>query len=151
MNDSERVNPGHTNIRAVLRMVGPLVAGIGLVLIVVGVASFFRAFGGFEPPKYFWCAFAGIPLLGVGIAICKFAFMGPVVRYMAAETAPVAKDTFNYVAEGTQPGVRKVASAVAEGLSAAGRQTAAGLECAACGQLNDADARFCDNCGATLA
>jgi hypothetical protein len=146
MIDEERLNPGHSNIRGVLRVVGPLVAGLGLVFTIVGIGSFFAAFGSFGPPRYFWCAFVGMPLLFVGIAISKFAFLGRLTRYVAGESAPVAKDTFNYLAQGTQPGVRAMATAVGQGLQGRGAQA----QCAKCGQSNDADARFCRNCGTGL-
>jgi hypothetical protein len=93
--------------------------------------------------------------MGVGGALCKFAFLGAVSRYVAGETAPVAKDTFNYLADGTKDGVRDIAGAIGQGLSA-GLGTAAGgtekivLRCHKCNHTNDADARFCDQCGAPL-
>jgi hypothetical protein len=151
MRDEERINPGHTSARSALRVVGPIVAAIGLVMTLIGLGSFFSSFGsfgssGFGPPRYFWCAIVGLPLLGLGLMITKVAFMGRVLRYVAGETAPVAKDTFNYVAEGTQQGVRTLASAVAEGLTGNERTTV----CSACRQVNDADARFCRKCGAAL-
>src|SRR5262245_23998574 len=82
MSNNSGVNsPDHLAARAMLRMIGPGVALIGLVLVVVGVASFFAAFGTFEMPKYFWCAFVGIPLLGVGLIMSQFGFLGSIFRY----------------------------------------------------------------------
>jgi hypothetical protein len=133
-------------MRGTLRVVGPLVAAVGLVFTIAGIASFFASFGTFEPPRHFWCAFVGLPLVTLGVAITRYAFMGRVSRYVAGETAPVAKDTFNYLAEGTQPGVRAVATAVGEGLRGSGSE----LQCAKCGQRNNSDARFCQKCGANL-
>jgi hypothetical protein len=83
----------------------------------VGGISFFSAFGdGGGPPRLFWCVFLGMPTLFVGIVMCKLGYIGAVARYIAAESAPVAKDTVNYMAEGTQDGVRTVARSVAEGI-----------------------------------
>jgi len=140
-------NPDQSSAKSVLRVVGPLLFGVGLVFTIAGFGSFFASFGTFEPPRYFWCAFVGLPLVGVGVGISKFAFMGPLYRYVAGETAPVAKDTFNYLAEGTQQGVRTMAAAVGEGL----RRSSSELKCEKCGQPNDTDARFCRNCGGCLA
>ena len=148
MADSNKINPNHTGTRAVLQVVGPALALLGLAFIVIGFGSFFAAFGNHDgPPRYFWCAFVGMPLLGVGLMISKFAFLGRVSRYVAGETAPVAKDTFNYLAEDTQEGVRNVAGAIGEGLGS----TTSPSRCRACGHTNDADAKFCRNCGASLA
>ena len=72
------------------------------------------------PPRFFWCAFVGLPLMGLGGTICKFAFMGAVSRYIANEVAPVGKDVVNYMAEGTKGAVRDVAVAVGDRLRAGG-------------------------------
>jgi hypothetical protein len=146
-----------------------------LIFSIIGIGSFFSAFGTFGPPRYFWCAFVGFPLVGLGAAICRFAFMGAVSRYMADEVAPVGKDVVNYMAEGTKGAVRDVAAAVGEGLragaaskevrivrchkcnadneapanfcKACGAPFTKSKSCPGCGELNDPDARFCDNCG----
>ena len=85
-----------------------------------------------------------------------WGFMGAVFRYQAAEIAPVGKDTFNYLAAGTKDGVKTVAGAIGAGLSEGlgGREPAAATQarrCHKCGADNDADAKFCDRCGAALA
>lgn len=147
MKDEDKLNPGHASTRGILRIVGPGLAGVGLIFTIAGIGSFFASFGTFEPPRYFWCAFVGLPLMALGAAISQYAFMGRLFRYMAGETAPVAKDTFNFLAEGTQQGVRTMATAAGEGLRGSGSQ----LQCARCGQPNLMDARFCRKCGASLA
>ena len=175
----QHIDPGHTQIRSALRLVGPVVVAVGLLFTAIGIGSFFSSFGTFSPPRYFWCAFVGIPMIGFGAAICKFAFMGPVSRYMANEVAPVGRDVVNYMADGTQSAVRTVAAAVGQGLSASqavsggqivlcpvcqeqnetdanyckgcGNTLRASVACSKCGEANDADARFCDNCGQQLA
>lgn len=148
MRDEEKINPGHTNVRNVLRIVGPLTLAVGGLLVLVGLGSFFSAFGSFGTPRYFWCAFVGMPIVFVGLVMCKFAFIGVIVRYQAGEVAPVVKDTFNYMAHGTQGGVRTVASAVRAGL--ADRASDGKIACPACGHPNDEDAKFCDDCGASI-
>jgi hypothetical protein len=172
---SREMDPRHSQTRDTLRVVGPAVVILGLIFTAIGIGSFFSAFGTFQPPRYFWCAFVGFPLLAVGIAICRFAFLGAVTRYMADEVAPVGKDVVNYMAEGTKDAVRDVAAAVGEGLregsathevrivrchkcntdneasanfcKACGAALAKTKPCPSCGELNDPDARFCDHCG----
>jgi len=174
--DERQIDPGHKSIQRVLLTVGPVLAAMGLILMVIGIASFAMAFGGSEPPRYFWCALIGIPLLFGGGAMTSFGLLGKVARYQAQEMAPVAKDTLNYMAEGTRESVKTVAGAIGEGLRqgglSGGSQTmvrchkcnalieAEAKFCSQCGQaigqtkacpqcheLNDPDARFCDNCG----
>ena len=151
MNEETKIDPKHSSTRRTLRTLGPILAGIGLLLIVIGVGSFFASFGSFEPPRYFWCAFLGMPLLFVGLAMCSFAFQGAILRYQAGEVAPVAKDTINYMAEGTREGVKTVATAFGEGIAAGmNNPRKADNHCPRCGHSNDADAKFCKNCGAAL-
>ena len=142
----QQINPRHAETRKVLRVVGPVVAGVGLIFTVIGVGSFFAAFGGGGMPRYFWCAFVGLPLLAVGLMITKVAYLGAVTRYLAGEVAPVGKDVVNYLGRETRPGVRDFASAVAEGL--AGERPAD--TCPKCGTANDEGSRFCKSCGESL-
>jgi hypothetical protein len=173
------IDARHEQTRRMLRRVGVSLIVTGGVLTVVGIGSFMAAFGGMEPPRYFWCAFIGLPIGFAGAALTSYGFMGSVARYSAGEMAPVAKDSFNYMAEGTKDGIRMMASAVGEGLRA-GSPPAAGAErirchkcnhanapeskfcaecgaslgktrpCPACNERNDPDAKFCDNCGRPL-
>jgi hypothetical protein len=148
---SNEINPGHREVRAVLRVIGPATALVGLLFVVIGFGSFFASFGSFEPPRFFWCAFVGIPLLGVGVMISKFAYIGTVFRYMAGETAPVGKDVTNYMVAGTKDSIRDAATAVGEGFAVAGRgQDARAANCPQCGAENDESANFCHDCGAPI-
>lgn len=172
------IDPQHGRKRSVLRLIGPLVLATGGIFLIVGMVDFFHAFGGGGPPKLFWCCFIGLPLLFFGFVITTAGFAGATARYMAGESAPVAKDTVNYLAKGTQESVKTLATAVGEGLAAAGRGAepilvrchkcnetnetnakfcnrcgtalAKTAPCPACGELNDPDARFCDHCGKPL-
>ena len=137
-----RINPGHKETRAFLRLLGPTMVAIGAIFVAIGLISFFSAFGSFGPPRYFWCVFIGGPLMAAGSGITKFAYAGAVARYIAAETAPVGKDTFNYMAEGTQDGVRNISSAIKDGFSGETKKA-----CRHCQATNNQSARFCDDCG----
>src|SRR5438876_396351 len=116
MNENRLQSPRHSGIRDLLRIGGPLIAAIGLLFMIVGFGSFFASFGSFEPPRYFWCAFVGMPLLFIGIAACMFGYLGAFQRYVAGESAPVAKDVVNYMGENIQPGVKAVTKAATEGV-----------------------------------
>ena len=113
------MNPNHNKQRNILRTIGPVMAVVGMIFLAIGMISFFTAFGSHGPPKYFWCAFVGMPLTFIGLATCKFAFMGKIARYTAKELAPVGKDTFNYMAKGTQEGVEDISEAIFKGKSQA--------------------------------
>ena len=115
MNEDRLQSPRHSGIRDVLRIGGPLIAGIGLLFTIVGFGSFFASFGSFEPPRYFWCAFVGMPLLFVGIAMCMYGYLGSFYRYVAGESAPVAKDVVNYMGENVQPGSSWISRSIVSG------------------------------------
>jgi amino acid transporter len=106
----------HNATRTFLRVAGVLVTVVGLAFLITGIASFFSAFGGGGPPRFFWCCFVGMPLLFVGAVMCMFGFLGAVARYTAAEQIPVATDAVSDLAEGTQGAVKTVARAVTEGV-----------------------------------
>jgi hypothetical protein len=148
-----QLDPRHQEKRSALRTVGVLVLVAGVIFTAIGMISFFSAFGSMSgPPKYFWCAFIGLPLLGVGISLVKAGFVGAAARYVAGEIAPVGKDTANYLADGTREGVKTMATAVGEGLAAgaAGAAKSGQVHCSKCNQANDPTAKFCKSCGAPL-
>ena len=145
--EEEKLNPGHIKLRNKLRIIGPIVMGFGGLLIVTGIINLIIAIANEDVPWLFWCIVLGIPTLGVGGMITQFAFIGAVTRYVAGESAPVGKDTFNYMAKETQPGVRDITTAIREGLTEPQAGTSNTVACSQCHHPNDADARFCDQCG----
>ena len=129
----------HERTKRTLKIVGPIVAAAGLILAVVGFVSFFSSFGGDGMPSLFWCAFVGMPVFVIGLGITFTAFRREIATNHKNESAPV----INEFAEDIKPAVQSVASAV--------RETAAqDAICPNCGEKNDADAKFCKNCGAAL-
>jgi hypothetical protein len=104
MTEEEKIDPRHSSRRAVLRVLGPALTLLGLVLIIIAMVSFFFSFGTFGAPRYFWCFFAGIPLLFVGLVMSQYGYFGLIFRYIAGEAASVQKDAFNYLADGTSRG-----------------------------------------------
>jgi hypothetical protein len=140
-------------VRSALRVIGPLLLGIGLLLTIGGMASFFSAFGSFGMPTDFWMAFVGLPLMGVGWGITRFAYLGPATRYVAGEVTPTIRDTLGALGIGSAR--QTCAACGAENDSTARFCDSCGgalsAQCRSCGATNDADARFCDGCGAPLA
>lgn len=147
----QQIDPGHNALRNTLRVVGPVLLAIALLFLLVGFVNFVHAFAGTEPPRLFWCFFVGILLLPLGGMLTSYAYLGRFMRYVAGETAPVGKDTFNYLAEGTREGVQALAGAIGQGLREgdAGSSSAA-LRCHKCNALLAADAKFCSQCGQAL-
>jgi hypothetical protein len=152
---SNQIDPEHNQRRDFLRVVGPVVCVIGAIFIAIGLWSFFSAFGGGGLPRYFWCVFVGGPVLSIGSAICKYAYMGAVTRYIANEVSPVGKDVVNYMAEGTKGAVREMAAAVGEGLRTRSPAVEARfvpvVQCHKCHAENEELANFCKGCGTPLA
>lgn len=103
-------------IRKKLRFFGLLILTAGIILTLIGMISFFSVFGSFEPPRFFWCAFLGMPLIFVGTVMTFLGYIGAFARYFAGESAPVTKDVVNYMGENTQSGVKSVAKAITQGI-----------------------------------
>jgi Double zinc ribbon len=144
----------HDKVQALLRLVGPLMAVLGVVLTAIGLISFFSAFGTFQPPRYFWAAIVGLPLIGVGLGLARLGYLGEIFRYGSEEVTPVASDTFNTMAEGTRRGVETMAQAVGRGMTSAmrgDRSSGPGtVPCGRCDAFNPAGSKFCNQCGAAL-
>lgn len=156
MSDEEKINPGHRKAAKILRIGGLLILAIGLICTGIALFNFAGVMMDMHagPPRLFWLGFIGLPLMFVGSAMTIFGFADKVARFHAAQYAPVAKDTFNYMAEGTQDGVKTVARSIAEGINEA-RADVKGdlgktLRCPACGFAETPDARYCSGCGEPL-
>jgi hypothetical protein len=147
MDRQQRINPGHRQVRKMLRIAGVIAALIGLTCIVIGTGEFVLGFGSTGSPKLFWLNFVGAPILFVGLVMLALGFTGAVARYQAAELAPVAIDTANEVSDAAGPAVRAVAQSVVEGIRIADADTST---CPSCGVFNDADASCCDACGVRM-
>lgn len=166
MKPEEQIDPAHQAIRGVLRVVGLMMIVVGVVLVATGMISLLSGFGspmgtdgfggvngpmGMRGPGGFAAFFFGIPVLGIGIAITRFAFMGAAARYVAGEIAPVATDTLNSLAEEAGEGIEAVAHAIRDGVSGGtDSRTEPQVVCPKCAAGNRHGARFCSNCGAAL-
>jgi ribosomal protein S27AE len=136
-----------------LRKVGPLVFIAGLICIIIAMINFFMAFGGDGPPRLFWLFFLGMPLMFVGGVMSQFGFLGTFTRFVAGETAPVAADTVNYMADETKGAVETVAKSAAKGIVEgieAGKSAKTNF-CPQCGASIKADFQFCPKCGKPMA
>ncbi|HEY5344726.1 MAG TPA: zinc-ribbon domain-containing protein [Verrucomicrobiae bacterium] len=136
-----------------LRKIGPLVFIAGLICTITAMVNFFSCFGSMEPPRLFWLGFIGLPLMFVGGVLSQFGFLGMVTRFVAGETAPVAADTVNYMADETKDAVETVAKSAAKGIVEgleAGRAAATNF-CPHCGFSVKANFQFCPKCGKALA
>lgn len=145
MPPNNEINPNHSEVRGLLRVIAPIMMIIGVGCILVALIDLFSAGIG-RQPTLFWLFFIGMPLLAVGGMISQFAFLGAVARYTAQETAPVVADTINYMGRASAPGITAAARAVSQGIATPAQTRA----CPACGTQNDPDARFCDTCGDIL-
>lgn len=157
--EEEKIDPGHRTPRTVLRVIGPVTFGIGVLLTAVALASFGVAMATGRPPVLLVLAFFGLPLVFVGTIVTFAGYMGKIARFTQAETAPVARDTFNYLADGTKDGVKTVAAAIGEGIGAgigaAGdalvtAKKTVEVRCRKCSFMETADAKFCSGCGAAM-
>ena len=173
------IDPGHEAKRAALSKGGVTLVGVGIPCGLLGIglflSAFFEGFGGMinpvRPVLGLVLAAVGGFLTVFGLQSLAFGNLGRVARYRAGEALPLAKDVFEQTApmagdmarnlsravrEGWQGGESKIRHACGTWNDPADRfckgcgQPIAGRICGSWQAPNDADARFCDRCGATL-
>jgi len=149
------IDPQGKSIKQVLRFVGPVILGIGVILMIVGGVDFFSAFGTDRLPGLFWCFFLAIPTLGLGFVLSMGGFMGRLLRYQVSQVAPVQKDYVHYMSREIAPDVETAAEALGAGLARGfkrGREHSAPalVPCPACHAENDPSAHFCNQCGGAI-
>lgn len=137
-------DPKHEKTVKVLRIIGPIVLGIGLIFTVVGMASFFTTFGSGSEPSLFWCAFIGLPLTALGVWLTALGYMKKFGSFVASQAAPVAKDTINYVIDGTSDTISQTVNKIKKD----GQNT--NVICPNCQSPNPSSAKFCNSCGKPL-
>lgn len=142
------LDESHLKKRNLLRTLGWIFLGCGVLCLIASFVSFFGFGMGGEMPGIDNVVFFGLGgFLIVGGAACLgYGYLGSVARYGANETAPVAKDTTNYMLDGTREETTKTFQAA----GTAFRGETKGPVCPKCGTQNEAGALYCDNCGVSL-
>jgi ribosomal protein L40E len=139
-----KINKNHQQKKTIIRILGILSLTVGIILTIISITdiisppstSFFME----QEKSRAGLGFIGLPLIFIGSALTFSGYMGEVARYQAQEMAPVKKDVFNYMADGTKEGIKTITKSIFEGLNGESL-------CPQCHTKNDADAKFCDNCG----
>jgi hypothetical protein len=150
-------------MKELARIAGPLLIFIGGIFLLVGLVSFFRAFGTHELPTNFWCAFIGLPMLGFGVTVTKFAYLNKISNFLENEThdavGNIVKNigsNLNVSGTSAKTEIVRCQKCNASNKSSAkfcnecGSSIQKSVPCKHCNELNDADAKFCDNCGNQL-
>lgn len=144
--------PVHVKARRGLRVLGVVLLCVGVVVLLIGLSAFVSAIvnsGDFSHEPRMGRMFLMLPgllMVGVGGQMCLLGWAGSIARYGVREGAPAAAEGVNRVGMGAAPGIRAAAGAIAAGVRDAG----AGVACPACAEVQDADAKFCDACGAAM-
>jgi len=148
MDDKKNVvNKDYSKFTGILRV-------LGIILIITGIVLTAIAFMNMATnTNLFFLGFIGLPLIFVGAVCAMFGFMKKMNSFTASQSAPVQKDVTNYMLDGTREEMGKTAKEIFgainsnEGSATATKKT---RKCPSCGEMNDSDAKFCDNCGTTL-
>lgn len=148
MNEKEKefVTEEHIATRNKFRTLGPLILGAGAICMLISLIDFFTFDPFYEEPKYFFLGFVGLPLMAIGFSLTSLGYGAKVAAYQSREMAPVAKDTFSYLANETTDSVEKIAQAAARGKS----KVVEAKQCSSCHELNKIDAKFCNECGKAM-
>ena len=153
------INPNHKQKRTIIRIVGFVFIGIAIILAIsafntpstkpedflsgnVGMNQIEKE-GMSKFTKIGGAMFSGF----IGFACLAFGYQGAVARYQAGEMAPVAKDTFNYMANETQDGVRTIGRAFSEGIKdSSSVKEIIYVLCPKCRTKNEDNSKFCKEC-----
>lgn len=145
------VDARNTDLRNAMRVVGPALLLVGLVMFFSLVGRMQSMSGSPNPLP----GFLGVFLIGVGGMITRWAWMGPAATYAAHETAPavgiVARTVMGEVRGGG--GIACVKCRTQNAQDASFCKSCGGSlrrACPSCGGGNAPDARFCDDCGKPL-
>ena len=143
MKKHEIDNEKYQKMKKKAKTFGTIFLVIGLIIDVLGLASFFIAFtrGGF--PTLFPLLFIGFPLTGLGIYLLKASAVGTIFGYYSSQTAPIAKDVANYMLEETREELKKTVDYIKD-------SDKPSIICPKCGNKNDSDSSFCSKCGTRL-
>lgn len=141
----------------IARVAGPIVATIGALMFIVG----FIQFASFDPSPFgempsVVLPFFGMILFGVGATVTRWAYVGPVAKYVAEESAPGIRIAARTVVDEARrvPASRCASCGTENAIDARFCKSCAAplvRRCAACGGASAADARFCDDCGKPIA
>lgn len=127
---SNKIDKNASKKKKYLKIIGFICLPIGILSLLSGITNF----------ELFFLSFLGMPLIFIGASCLMFAYQGSIARYNASQTAPVVKDTINYLVDETKDSIVNVSNEVKN------KQ----IKCPKCNQDNDYDANFCDNCGNIL-
>ncbi|MDL2292778.1 zinc ribbon domain-containing protein [Acholeplasma sp. OttesenSCG-928-E16] len=133
-----------------LKVIGLVLIIVGAIFTITGFVEFFIAISNLdsmEGPKLFWMLFIGLPMLGIGFSLFMMAYRGKIARYVASESAPVAKDVTNYMIDETKDSIIGVVNEIKNNKGASKPTKRA---CLKCGAINEIDQNFCGHCGAPL-
>jgi ribosomal protein L40E len=134
-NPLHEIEPQAHPAQALLRLFGPLLMGLGAVLTVIGIFSYFSSLRTLKPPRYLWGVMVGLPLVGIGASFGNFGRDGEILRSLAEEVSPVAQGV----------GLGLTTARNGDVLSESGTTL-----CGRCDASNPADAKFCNQCGTSL-
>ena len=136
----KKQNDQHQKTKKTLKIIGISLIIFGGVMTAIGLIDFFSSFNSFDMPTKFWCAFVGLPCIGIGSSVTSVAYKQEISRYMKNEGVPVV----NEASEELSPAIRSVTTAIKESLN--GND---GVVCS-CGNRNDKGDKFCSACGKPL-
>ncbi len=143
-------DPQPQHPQPILRLFGPLVMGLGIVMAVVGILNFFSSLRSLEPPTYLWCTMVGLPLLGIGASLAKFGRDETILRDLAEVVSPEARASLVMKSNAASPDVDSVQHGQSTVMCGDGLADSQTNLCGRCLAANPVAAKFCNQCGASL-
>ena len=174
--NEETYKKGKKNLKAIgiiLTIVGVILLVVGVILLIKGFKNF-TSLSGMDVNHVFnegqsrvgymagggFCAVIGLAMCVVGIRLILVAHAREIAAFGASTIAPVAGETAGYMVNAVTPSISKavetMSESIAKGVSKGKNENVKAtenlakekqLKCPKCGELNDVDAKFCNNCG----
>ncbi len=148
--------------KSALRIYGPLLIGVGLILSIIGIGAFINALinifdgqrgtGPMQYPILFLLSIPGFLLLGLGIMMTKVGYLKEISKYAAKETTPAATITTTAIRAAVTddhipcPSCSNPIEPNSKFCSQCGEHIT-NIQCKACQSPMEAADQFCANCG----
>ncbi len=139
MHPSHKPTTGYKQAKSTMRVLGPILLAIGVILSLIGIVDFFSTFvsiasrnqppGDTRFPILFILVFPGFLLIGIGGMLTKAGYLKEITQYAAKETSPAVQTT-----------TTAVRTALADN----------DIPCPQCALPIEPDAQFCSHCGTSV-
>lgn len=136
------MNNKHESIKKVLKVIGPIILVVGIVLFITTIINMTSMASDTFGMTVF-TGFGGVACIGIGSICTSVGYGREIAKYGVDEYGPVAKDVHkDYI----RPMMKETAKDIKDVIHGDDKV----IVCPSCGASNQEGSKFCDQCGRTL-